>query len=195
VDDQGLRGWLRRNRDGLALGLVGMVLVGATTSFVQRPAPAVVVQTATPRPSPVPPSPAPIAVHVSGEVAAPGLYQFAPGARINDALRAAGGATADGDVQRLNLAARLADGQQLVVPRKSDLQAGTSPGPAARPKININSASVAELDTLPGLGPVMAQRIVAHREQNGPFTSVDELRDAKLVNAATYDKIKDLVSP
>ncbi len=193
MDGGGLSEWLRRNRDGLAIGLVGMVAVGAAATYVQRPVPPVVVQAAPPAPSPSAASPAPLAVHVSGAVRTPGLYQLSPGARVNDAIRAAGGATADGDVQRLNLAARIADGQQVIVPERRDPVAVASP-PTVRPRISVNTASVAELDTLPGLGPVMAQRIVAYREQHGPFSSLDQLRDAKLVNASTFDKIKDLIA-
>ena len=126
----------------------------------------------------------------------PGVYQLPVGARIDDALKAAGGPTESGDIQRLNLAARLADGQQIVVPRRINpiLTTFTSTIPSPAPgRINLNVASVAELDQLPGVGPVTAQRIVAYREQHGPFTNVDQLRQANLVNAATFEKIKELI--
>lgn len=194
---QGLRDWVHRNRDGLAIAVVGMLAVGLVAYFVQRPTSPVVIQASASRASPSPTPVAPnIAVHVNGEVLQPGLYQLPPGARVNDAIRVAGGPTGDADIQRLNLAARLTDGQQIGVPRKGDVRVlAGSPSPIAKSRININDATVAELDTLPGLGPVMAQRIVAHREQNGPFTRPEELREAKLVNASTYEKIKDLITP
>ncbi len=185
--------WVERNRGGLALGVIGMVLVGLSAAYLQRPSPApLVVQVPTARPSPSPQI-VPIAVNVVGEVPHPGLYHLPPGSRIDDAIKVAGGATDVADVQRLNLAARLADGQQVVVPRTvQTLGAGS---PAASPVlVNVNVAPVPELDRLPGVGPVIAQRIVAYREQYGPFTSVEQLREAKLVNAATFEKIKDLVT-
>ena len=126
----------------------------------------------------------------------PGVYHLPVGARIDDALKAAGGATVDGDIQHLNLAARLADGQQIVVPRRINpmlIAISTAASPTPGP-LNLNVASVAELDRLPGVGPVTAQRIVAYREQHGPFTAVDRLRQANLVNASTFEKIKELVA-
>jgi competence protein ComEA len=161
---------------------------------LQQPTQQAAQQTAT-RPAASPQVASLLVVHMSGEVIAPGLYRLPVGARIDDALKAAGGPTGEGDIHRLNLAARLADGQQIVVPKRVDpvlaaLTQSASPTPG---KVNINMAGVAELDRLPGVGPVTAQRIVAYREQNGPFTSVEQLKEAKLVNAATFEKIKDLV--
>jgi competence protein ComEA len=174
------------------------VLVALATLFVRKPEPPrVVVQAPATRAVASPPVPALLVVHLSGEVIMPGVYQLPVGARIDDALKAAGGPTESGDIQRLNLAARLADGQQIVVPRRVSpiltTLASTSPSPAPG-RINLNVASVAELDQLPGVGPVTAQRIVAYREQHGPFERVDQLREAKLVNAPTFEKIKELVS-
>lgn len=134
-------------------------------------------------------------MHISGEVIAPGVYQLPVGARTEDALKAAGGATESGDIHRLNLAARLADGQQIVVPKRVSPMLVPAPD-AVSPtpgRLNVNIASVAELDRLPGVGPVTAQRIVAYREQHGPFTNIDQLRQANLVNAATFEKIKELI--
>ena len=191
---RGIGEWLGRNRGGLAIGAVGMVLVGLAAAFLQRPTPApLVVQAPTARPSPSPQI-VPIAVSVAGEVPRPGLYHLPPGSRIDDAVKAAGGATDAADVNRLNLAARLADGQQVMVPRRIEaLGAGAAP-PVLPAAVNINLATIPELDRLPGVGPAIAQRIVAYREQHGPFTRVEQLRDAKLVNAATFEKIKDLVT-
>jgi competence protein ComEA len=136
-----------------------------------------------------------LVVHLTGEVIAPGVYRLPVGARIDDALKAAGGPTNEGDVHRLNLAARLADGQQITVPKRSDpIWPSTQPPPSpAAGRVNVNLAGVAELDQLPGVGPVTAQRIVAYRQQHGPFTRVEQLHEAKLVNASTFEKIKDLI--
>jgi competence protein ComEA len=181
----------------LSAGIVGAVVVSLAVLLVRRPEPPrVVVQQPTARPAPSPAVPALLVVHLSGEVIAPGVYQLPVGARIDDALKAAGGPTLDGDIQRLNLAARLADGQQIVVPKRANpMLAIYSGSPSPTPgRLNLNVASVAELDRLPGVGPVTAQRIVAYREQHGPFTSIEQLRQANLVNASTFEKVKELVA-
>lgn len=184
---EGLRDWVRRNRGGLAVGFIGMVAVGVAALFLQRPtAPPIVIQPApspaaavAPRSSPAPSPTVAILVDVGGAVARPGLYQLPPGSRVNDAVAAAGGPLEAGDVQRLNLAARLADGQQVRVPLKAEKRtaADMAEGPGLA-RVNINTASLAELDSLPGIGPVIAQRILAHRAQYGPFASVEQLLEA-----------------
>ncbi|MFN8632550.1 MAG: ComEA family DNA-binding protein [Chloroflexota bacterium] len=188
--------WFVRYRALLSAGLIGAVVVSLAVLFVRRPEPPrIVVQQPAARPTASPPIPSQIVVHLSGEVIAPGVYHLPVGARIDDALRAAGGATSYGDIHRLNLAARLADGQQIVVPKRVDPVLATTvdlPSPVPQ-RVNLNTASVAELDRLPGVGPVTAQRIVAYREQHGSFVSVEQLRQANLVSAATFEKIKELV--
>jgi competence protein ComEA len=186
----------------LSAAILTLVVVGLAAVIFRRPeTPKVVVQPAAAQQAATRPAASPqvtslLIVHMSGEVIAPGVYRLPVGARVDDALRAAGGPTGEGDVHRLNLAARLADGQQIVVPKRVDPVLATmialpSPTPGL---VNLNTASVAELDRLPGVGPVTAQRIVAYREQHGPFSSVEQLRDAKLVSAATFEKLKDLVA-
>ena len=195
-------GWMERHRAALAATILGAVAASlAFLALPRPPVPQVVVQQPVVRPAVSTPVPTPImaliVVHLSGEITVPGVYQLPVGARVDDALKAAGGVTTNGDVNRLNLAARLADGQHVIVPRKADpvtMSATTAASPAAL-RININTATVAELDGLPGVGPVTAQRIVAYRQQHGPFTRIDELREAKLVNQPTFDKIKDLITP
>ena len=190
-------GWFGQHRAVLAAAILGAVAVSLAVLTIRRPEPPrVVVQPPAARASPSPVVPALLVVHLSGEVIMPGVYQLPVGARIDDALRAAGGATVDGDIQHLNLAARLADGQQIVVPKRINpmlvaASTGASPTPG---RLNLNVATVAELDRLPGVGPVTAQRIVAYREQHGPFTNVEQLRQANLVNASTFEKIKELVA-
>jgi competence protein ComEA len=197
--------WLGRHRAVLSAGFLAVVGMSLLLLFVRRPeSPRVVIQQAAQqaaqlaatRPAPSPQVASLLVVHLSGEVIAPGVYRLPVGARVDDALKAAGGPTGEGDVHRLNLAARLADGQQIVVPKRIDpVLAGLSQAVSPTPgRVNLNTASVAELDRLPGVGPVTAQRIVAYREQHGPFSHVEQVRDAKLVSAATFEKIKDLVS-
>jgi len=110
-----------------------------------------------------------LVVDVSGAVAAPGLVELSAGARVADAIEAAGGASADAVLDELNLARRVEDGEQILVPRVGDEE---DPGGGL---INLNQADASELETLPGVGPVLAERIVADREENGPFASVDDL--------------------
>ena len=110
-----------------------------------------------------------VVVDVSGAVEAPGLVTLAVGSRVSDAIEAAGGATADAVLDSLNLARRVADGEQIVVPRAGDAES------AGGGLINLNQADAGELEQLPGVGPVLAARIVADRDANGPFASVDDL--------------------
>jgi len=191
--------WVGRYRVVLAAAILTVIAVSLAVLFVRRPdPPRIVVQEPITKPvvAASPQVPARLVVHLSGEVIAPGVYTLPVGARVDDALKAAGGPSEVGDVHRLNLAARLADGQQIVIPKRTDplfsaVATGPSPSPA---RLNINTASVSELDRLPGVGPVTAQRIVAYREQNGPFHQLEQLRAANLVNSATFEKIKDLIA-
>jgi competence protein ComEA len=185
--------WLERHRSTLAAALVVLVAVAAfaVLQVPRRPA----LQVTTPAASP---GPALIKVHVVGAVVSPGVYQLTADARVEDALGAAGGPDAAADVSALNLAAPLKDGQQLSIPQTGT--AAPDPGPpslyappALPAKIDLNSASLADLDTLPGVGPVTAQKLLDYRTKQGRFTAVEELKDAKLVNAPTYERIKDLV--
>ena len=195
--------WLGRKRNAIALAVLAMLAAVVLSPLLQRPTPPPIVLQSPSAPDAEvgvgrPSSPTPVAllvVHVVGEVATPGVYNMPAGSRIDDALRAAGGATPEGDLERVNLAARVADGQQIRVPRKGDNRTPTgSSGGVTPARININGATAAELETLRGVGTVTAQRIVAYREQHGPFLSVEELREARLVSAAAFEEIKDLVT-
>ncbi|MGH3904983.1 MAG: helix-hairpin-helix domain-containing protein [Pseudonocardiaceae bacterium] len=150
---------------------------------------------------PAPPSAAPAAdvvVSVVGKVARPGLVRVPDGSRVADALEAAGGALPGTDLVALNLARRLSDGEQLLVgvapPPGQPLQSGVVGGPdAASPLVDLNTATLEQLDTLPGVGPVTAQRIVDWRAAHGRFTSVDQLREVDGIGEARFSKLKDLV--
>ena len=202
VNGRDLLEWLGRKRNAIALAVLAMLAAVVLSPLLQRPTPPPIVLQSPSGPDAEvgvgrPSSPTPTAllvVHVVGEVATPGVYNMPAGSRIDDALRAAGGATPEGDLERVNLAARVADGQQIRVPRKGDNRTPTGSGGITPARININAATVAELETLRGVGTVTAQRIVAYREQHGPFLSVEELREARLVSAAAFEEIKDLVT-
>ena len=135
-----------------------------------------------------------LVVYVAGAVRRPGLYRLAPGTRIADAVTRAGGATAKADVNLVNLAAPLADGEQVVVPvRGGAAAAGGDPSTAS--PLDLNSASAEQLDALPGIGPTTAAKIVAYRQAHGPFTSVDGLDAVPGIGPSRIDELKGLVIP
>jgi len=144
-----------------------------------------------------------VAVHVLGAVVRPGLYRFPAGSRIADALDRAGGPTSQADLAALNLAARLQDGEQIMVPAQGQPRPAPGhalPGPAPQRRISLNTASAAELDSLPGIGPVYAQRIIAYREQKmrqegHGFQSVDELLDIPGIGPKRLAALRDYVVP
>jgi competence protein ComEA len=138
-----------------------------------------------------------VLVDVAGWVRQPGVYEFTEGARVIDAIDAAGGARPGALLQALNLAAPLADGTQILVPREG--QEGVAPPPVsggavAGGLVNVNTATATELEELPGVGEVIAQAIVDYRTENGPFTSVDQLVDVSGIGDATLESIRDLVT-
>jgi competence protein ComEA len=140
-------------------------------------------------------------VDVSGAVHRPGLYKLPSGSRVNDALEQAGGATAKADLTLVNLAATVTDGEQVLVPEKATAApvasaASSTGGPTApATKIHLNSATVDELDALPGVGPATAQRIIDYRTEHGPFKSVEELDSVSGIGPAKMAELRDLVTP
>jgi competence protein ComEA len=161
---------------------------------------------------PLPPPPtqgagvagAPVAravVHVVGAVRRPGLYRLGQGSRIADAIARAGGATGKADLAQVNLAAPLADGEQVVVPRRGAAGApaaggaGSSAGAAPTAPVQLSTATLEQLDSLPGIGPVTAQKILDYREKHGAFRSVDELDAVPGIGPARLEQLRDLVVP
>jgi competence protein ComEA len=142
-----------------------------------------------------------LVVHVVGAVRRPGLYRLREGSRIADALARAGGATRKADLTVVNLAAPLSDGVQVVVPRRvptagvaASASAGSAAAPASGP-VHLNTATLEQLDALPGVGPVTAQKILDYREQNGGFASVDELDAVPGIGPARMEQLREAVAP
>jgi competence protein ComEA len=137
-----------------------------------------------------------LVVDVAGAVRRPGLYRLTPGTRIADAVARAGGATAKADVTLVNLAAPLADGEQVVVPARGGGGAAAAAGdPSPTAPLDLNSATPEQLDALPGIGPTTAAKIVAYRQAHGPFTSVDGLDAVPGIGPSRIDELKGLVIP
>ena len=210
----------------IALAAVGMIAVLVTVFTLMRDKPPPIssaklppvemVSSASPKPGPAPPDPdGPVVVSVVGLVHKPGLVTLAPGARIADALTAAGGALDGADLIGLNMARRVTDGEQIIVGivatpgQPAAMGSSVSAGPAtAAPTdgpptagkatapgglVDLNAATVQELDTLPGLGPITAAAIIAWRDANGRFTSVDQLGDVDGIGPARLEKLRHLV--
>ena len=135
-----------------------------------------------------------IYVHILGQVRHPGLYALQDGARGVDIVAAAGGFTEKADPAGINLARFLTDGEQIVVPAKGEVIPSGVGGPAAGGKVNLNTADAAALDTLPRIGPALAQRILAWRDKNGPFASVEDLLDVPGIGDSTLEGMRDLVT-
>ena len=185
------------------VALLGVTLGGAGLWYVRSlPKPIPVTASGDGElapPATASPSPAVVLlVDVAGWVRHPGVYEFEEGARVIDAIDAAGGARTGAMLESLNLAAPLTDGSQILVPKEGGESSAPVPGEAggAAPGalINVNTASATELEALPGVGEVIAQAIVDYRTENGPFTSVDQLLDVSGIGDATLEDIRELVT-
>jgi competence protein ComEA len=173
------------------LAVAGRTLAGAGAA-AEQPPPALVAE---------PPPAAPkLVVHVAGAVRRPGLYRLAEGKRVADAVARAGGAAASADTAAINLAAPVADGMQVVVPARREVIEGgptdaTGAPAAAGVRVSLSSATAAELDALPGIGPVTAQKIVDYRAEHGGFRSVDDLDAIPGIGPARVEQLRELVAP
>ena len=139
-----------------------------------------------------------LVVHVVGEVRRPGLYRLRDGARIADAVRRAGGASRGADLAAVNLAAPLVDGVQILVPATATVAKGrVAPGGSADAigPVSLSSATLEDLDELPGVGPITAQKIVDYRAEHGPFASVDDLDSVPGIGPTRIEQLRDLVTP
>lgn len=177
----------------LAIALAVAVVFAFFRAFDERSAPPIIIQDAA--------TTNPIVVDVRGEVEQPGVYTLPAGARLQDAVNASGGFTAQADLSQVNLAERLQDGDvvsigglaQLEGTSEASSSGGQAPA-AASGKININTATIAELDTLPGIGEVTANRIIEFRETQGPYRSIDDLVHVQGISSRTISKLRDLVT-
>ena len=174
-----------------ALGVRYLVLPGAAAEAGEP-----LVLGAVPSAEPSPSAPVEVVVYVCGAVRRPGVVKLLAGARVADAIELAGGATPDAELGAVNLAAKVGDGQQIIVPERGSGTAGTataaatagSPAAAAGQGglVNINTASLEELDTLDGVGPSTAQKIIDYRTANGGFTSVEQIKEVPGIGDAKF---------
>ena len=192
--------WLEQHRT-MILAIVGLLIAAGIGLFAlrwQQPE-SIIIEPPAPTATP-----GPIRVYISGAVASPDVYTVPPGAILRDLLNAAGGTAADADLNALNLAAVLRDGDHIHVPRIGESptsapvsQNGSGAGaslPLPGGLININTASQAELESLPGIGPAIAGRIITYREANGPFASIEAVQDVSGIGPAIFDQIKALIT-
>jgi competence protein ComEA len=185
---------------GAAIGALAVALSGRT-----RPA-AIVITPPSPTETPLPdPTPEALKVHLSGEVKAPAVYELPPGAILQDAIEAAGGMTEAAAVDVINLALPLSGGMHIHVPAVEQVDstpaiieraAPLTPqsGGAAGELINLNTASIEELEQLPGIGPATAQKIVDYRLANGPFLTVEDIQEVSGIGPGKLEAIRDLVT-
>lgn len=205
---------------GAVLAVVVVLAVGAAFLRSSSPAPKLTLPKADPGSASSSPSPsagttpggadAPtttpvtVTVHVAGDVVHPGVYAIAAGGRVADAIQVAGGAAADADAEQLNLAARVADGERIYVPRHGEAAppvadtggaapggSGAKAGPAA--PVDLNTATAAELEALPGVGPATSKAILAYRTAHGRFRSVTELLEVPGIGPAKLEALRPLV--
>lgn len=173
----------------LVLAVSGRVVLGGAEGPGAPPVRAALSATST--------APRTVVVHVVGAVRRPGLYELAEGSRIDEAIKKAGGPKPKAALELVNLAAPIADGQQILVPAREDVIAAPfAPDPAQSlpaAKVHLNTATLEQLDALPGVGPVTAQKILDYRTEHGSFQSVDELDAVSGIGPARLEQLKPLV--
>lgn len=175
-----------------ALAAVAIVALAVSALYIFKPNHAEALPTTTP----VIIKPAMLIVDVAGEVTRPGVYELAPNARVIDAVKAAGGAKSSADLSLINLARVVKDGEQIYIEKRVSGQRSFSRSNSRNtfPSIiNINRASAKELESLPGIGPVLASRIVQYRTTNGSFLSVDDLSKVPGIGASKLEKFKEKI--
>jgi competence protein ComEA len=175
--------------------LIALIAAGSVLLWISRPEPVRIIvnpplATATPLPTS---TPSPLTIYVTGAVASPGIFTLTPGSRVRDAIEAAGGTLPEADVERINLAATIHDGDQIHVAAREEPETSLAT-PSGGVRIRINDAAADELTNLPSIGPTLAARIIAYREANGPFESLDDLDNVEGVGSDVLEAIADLIS-
>ena len=191
----------------LFCSILSLVVGGVIGYFTPRPRKPdlpmpIVVSTPLPTPTPFTPTPLPLRVYVSGAVEQAGVYELSPGSIVQDAVAAAVGPTSNADLESINLARELQDQQHVYVPREGEANpppavsggASDEEGAAAGAMVDINTATAAELEALPRIGPVTAQNIVEYREANGPFETIEGLQDVPGIGPATFAGFEDVIT-
>jgi competence protein ComEA len=212
------RTWLDQNRNIIFIALLLLTLAGLASFWLNQPvaepigldsAALPLMATSLPEIGPSP-TPRPVRVYVTGAVVKSDVYVLPAGSIIKDAILAAGGVTAEADPERINQALELQDQQQIHVPARDEvnplpaIQGGAGPvDPVNRLAVeagpdqgllNLNTATLEQLDTLPGIGPVIGQRIIDYRESVGGFKTIEEITEVSGIGEATYSKIRPLVT-
>lgn len=135
-----------------------------------------------------------IKIHIIGEVVNPGIYEIDVGSRIDDAIKCAGGATSDVDFEKINLAYELSDGEKIYIPSIFDEETEyTMSSDVQNSKVNINKATASELETVNGIGPAIAEKIIAYRKENGRFNTIEDLKNVSGIGDKKYEAIKDKI--
>jgi competence protein ComEA len=190
-------------RSALPLALGVLLACSLLVACGGGPSRAEPITISTPEPTPTlaaSPTPAPLRIHVSGAVHRPDqVYRLPVGSIVQDAIEAAGGATDEADLARINLALELADQQHVHVPAVDEENpppavSGGEGGGAEGSLVNINTATQAELETLPRIGPVTARHIIEYREANGPFERIEDIQDVPGIGHTTFEGLKDLIA-
>jgi len=192
--------FLERHRMAVFVVLSVLIVIGGAVFLLRQPV-AEPIEITLPEPTQAlpTPTPGPLRVYITGAVRRPDVYTLPPGSIVKDGLEAAGGPAPDADLDRVNLAQRLSDGQQVTIPRRGEAvpltQATVSPSSATPGgRVNLNTASVQELATLPGIGAVLAQRIVDYRTEHGPFKSIEEIKNVGGIGEAKFEQLQGLIT-
>ena len=199
------------NQEGIArsrgyiivCSVLSLIVGGVVGYFTPRPQSGTPIAVSTPLPTATPrptPTSAPIRIYITGEVRNPAVYELPLGSIVQDAIETAGGSTDDADLEHINLAVELRDQQQVYVPRRGEKNppppiSGNDPaGVPVVTLVNLNTATAADLETLPRIGPTTAQRILEYREAEGAFAAIEDIQNVPGIGPATFEGLKDLIT-
>lgn len=203
---------LTRTQQYLLLGLAAILIVGASFVYWHQVVPARQPVVIEPPPGTTlidarpgtmlseetEPEPKEIIIHVAGAVVKSGVYHLPEGSRVIDAITAAGGAAAEADLDAINLAQPLIDGQKVWVPKAGEQPVGeansASGAAGGNGKVNINTGDLTQLQTLNGIGPSLAQRIIDYRTNNGPFRQIEDIKNVSGIGAKRFEQLKDYIT-